>query len=151
MYVCLTLVSLDVLVILIYPRNVHASDRFDQIRDLVDDLEHLASKLCCTNLTGAARYHCNLLGLRQRSRNLGGHLLNKEVMIQGKQLNNSQNTTFGNVSNSISTIAASRYSRQASAFFANCSASAFDLAAMANASASPRTLIYSKDVNCLAF
>lgn len=52
--------------------------------------------------------------------------------------------TFGNVSNNISTIAASRYSRQASAFLAICSASAFAFAEIANASASPRILIYNK-------
>lgn len=50
--------------------------------------------------------------------------------------------TFGNVSKSISTMAASRYSLHASAFLAICSASAFALAEIANASASPRIRIY---------
>lgn len=50
--------------------------------------------------------------------------------------------TFGNVSSNMSTMAASRYSLHASAFFDICSASAFALAEIANASASPRILIY---------
>lgn len=48
-----------------------------------------------------------------------------------------QHITLGSVSNTMSTIAASWYSFQASAFFAICSASAFAFASMANASASP--------------
>lgn len=47
--------------------------------------------------------------------------------------------TFGMVSNTISTTAASLYSFHASAFFAICSASAVALASIANASASPFT------------
>lgn len=50
--------------------------------------------------------------------------------------------TLGNVSSNMSTIAASRYSLQASAFLANCSDSALALAFIAKASASPRILIY---------
>lgn len=49
--------------------------------------------------------------------------------------------TFGNVSNNMSTIAASRYSLQASAFLAICSDSALALAWIAKASASPRIRI----------
>lgn len=49
--------------------------------------------------------------------------------------------TFGNVSNNMSTIAASRYSLHASAFLAICSASALALAEIAKASASPRIRI----------
>lgn len=50
--------------------------------------------------------------------------------------------TLGKVSKSISTMAASRYSLHASAFLAICSDSALALAAMADASASPRIRIY---------
>lgn len=57
--------------------------------------------------------------------------------------------TFGNVSSNMSTMAASRYSRQASAFFDSCSASALALALMANASASPRTRICAQILNYL--
>lgn len=49
--------------------------------------------------------------------------------------------TFGNVSSNMSTMAASRYSRHASAFFDICSASALALTEIANASASPRIFI----------
>lgn len=53
--------------------------------------------------------------------------------------------TFGNASKSISTIAASRYSRKASAFLDICSASALALADIAKASASPRIRILNLD------
>lgn len=50
--------------------------------------------------------------------------------------------TLGSVSSNMSTMAASRYSLHASAFLAICSASAFALAEIAKASASPRIRIY---------
>lgn len=59
--------------------------------------------------------------------------------------------TLGKVSKSISTMAASRYSLHASAFLAICSDSALALAAMADASASPRIRIYTINENIKLF
>lgn len=126
-----------------YPCNIDASDRFDQFRHFVYDGQYFSGQFCGANFTTATRYHCNFLGLRQWCGNFGSNLIEKKTNLDWVLVDSTKSIkyTFGNVSSNISTMAASRYSRQASAFLDICSASALALAAMANASAWPRIVI----------
>lgn len=57
-----------------YPSNVHSGYVLDQLWHFVDDLQDLAGQLGGTDLAISAGHHRDLLGLRQRSSHLGGHL-----------------------------------------------------------------------------
>lgn len=130
-----------------YLGDVHACHLAHQLRHRGYNWKHLASQLGSTNITATARHHRNLLSLRQRRRHLGSnlktHRLNFRISTKIKSWKEELFRIFitlGRESRSMSTIAASRYSFHASAFFDICSASALAFASIANASASPRIL-----------
>ncbi len=64
-------------------RDVHPGQVLDQPRDGLHDLEHLASQLRRADLAAAVRHHRDLLGLRQRGRDLSSDLQEREGIDSG--------------------------------------------------------------------
>ena len=60
-----------------YLAQVDAGERFDQLRHLGHDGQHLARQLGSAHFTVSGRHHRHLLGLRQWRRYLGRHLKKK--------------------------------------------------------------------------
>lgn len=139
--ICYEWLALNKVWVLTYSRDINPGNGLDQFRHFVDDLKNFLGQFSCTNFTATRRNHCDLLGLRQWCCHFGGDLIIQKWGITIVFEHSIKYYTLGNVSNSMSTMAASRYSLQASAFLANCSDSAVALALIANASASPRILI----------
>lgn len=59
---------------LTYARDIDAGDRLDQLRHLVDDLQHLLGELGGADFTAAGRDHRDLLRLREWGGHFGGDL-----------------------------------------------------------------------------
>lgn len=128
---CEWLAFLNVLWIGTYPRDIDASNRFDQFGNFVDNLQHFSGELGRAYFAAATRHHGDFLGLWQWGCYLSSDLKYKTISVNKcRSVRDGCSFTFGNVSNNMSTIAASRYSLQASAFLAICSASAFAFAEM---------------------
>jgi hypothetical protein len=66
--------DLDIFVVLIYPRNVNVGHLLNEFWDFAGNRQDFARQLCSTNLAVASRNHRDLLGLRNRSSDLGDNL-----------------------------------------------------------------------------
>lgn len=137
-----------------YICNINSSQFCHHMRYFSDDVKNFIGQFGSSNVIFTIRHHNNSITLCQWSSNFCSQLYNTNktseciitedflIIIYSSQFTDKssesyQLVTLGKVSKTISTIAASLYSLKASAFFAICSASAFALASIANASASP--------------
>lgn len=117
-------VALDKFMIWIYPWNIDTSYRFNQLGYFINDRQNFTGQLGGANFSGAGRHHGDLFSLRQRRGDFSGDLEWVYSNVENSNFASKKSSlfTFGSVSRSISTIAASRYSLHASAFFDICSA-----------------------------